>query len=82
MSSFVDIPGAVCAATGFRAAGVAAGLKRSGGLDLALIVSDALASASLRPRAPVTALAQPAFTTITCGVAARLQMGSKLVRGS
>jgi glutamate N-acetyltransferase/amino-acid N-acetyltransferase len=46
VSSFVDIPGAVCAATGFRAAGVAAGLKRSGGLDLALIVSDTPASAA------------------------------------
>jgi glutamate N-acetyltransferase/amino-acid N-acetyltransferase len=46
MSPFTDIPGAVCAATGFRAAGVAAGLKRSGGLDLALIVSDTPASAA------------------------------------
>jgi glutamate N-acetyltransferase/amino-acid N-acetyltransferase len=44
MSAFTDIPGAVCAARGFRAAGVAAGLKRSGGLDLALIVSDTPAS--------------------------------------
>lgn len=33
----------VCAAKGFRAAGVAAGIKKSGGLDLALIVSDAAA---------------------------------------
>jgi glutamate N-acetyltransferase/amino-acid N-acetyltransferase len=41
-----EIPGAVCAAGGFRAAGVAAGLKRSGGLDLALIVSDSPASAA------------------------------------
>ncbi|HYR63919.1 MAG TPA: bifunctional glutamate N-acetyltransferase/amino-acid acetyltransferase ArgJ [Actinomycetota bacterium] len=46
MSSFTAIPGAVCAASGFRAAGVAAGLKRSGGLDLALIVSAAEASAA------------------------------------
>jgi glutamate N-acetyltransferase/amino-acid N-acetyltransferase len=46
MSPFTGIPGAVCAATGFRAAGVAAGLKRSGGLDLALIVSDTPASAA------------------------------------
>jgi glutamate N-acetyltransferase/amino-acid N-acetyltransferase len=46
MSAFSDIPGAVCAARGFRAAGVAAGLKRSGGLDLALIASDAPASAA------------------------------------
>ena len=46
MSDFTAIPGAVCAARGFRAAGVAAGLKRSGGLDLALIVSDTQASAA------------------------------------
>ena len=46
MSGFTEIPGAVCAAGGFRAAGVAAGLKRSGGLDLALVVSDAPASAA------------------------------------
>jgi glutamate N-acetyltransferase/amino-acid N-acetyltransferase len=46
MSDFTDIPGAVCAARGFRAAGVAASLKRSGGLDLALIVSDTQASAA------------------------------------
>ena len=46
MSVFTDAPGAVCAASGFRAAGVAAGLKRSGGLDLALIVSDVPASAA------------------------------------
>ena len=46
MSPFTGIPGAVCAATGFRAAGVAAGLKRSGGLDLALVVSDTPASAA------------------------------------
>ena len=46
MSGFTEIPGAVCAAGGFRAAGVAAGLKRSGGLDLALIVSGAPAAAA------------------------------------
>jgi glutamate N-acetyltransferase/amino-acid N-acetyltransferase len=46
MSGFTDIPGAVCAASGFRAAGVAAGIRRSGGLDLALIVSDTPASAA------------------------------------
>ena len=46
MTAFADIPGAVCAAQGFRAAGVAAGLKRSGGLDLALIVSEGTASAA------------------------------------
>src|SRR5207249_1872594 len=36
----------VCAAAGFRAAGVAAGIKRSGGLDLALVVSDLPAAAA------------------------------------
>lgn len=44
--SLTQIPGAVCAARGFRAAGVAAGIRRSGGLDLALIVSDTPASAA------------------------------------
>ena len=38
--------GGVTAAEGFRAAGVAAGLKRSGGLDLALVVSDGPAAAA------------------------------------
>lgn len=44
--SFTDIRGAVCAATGFRAGAVAAGIKRSGGLDLVLIVSDGPAAAA------------------------------------
>ncbi|MEO1133256.1 MAG: bifunctional glutamate N-acetyltransferase/amino-acid acetyltransferase ArgJ [Cyanobacteria bacterium J06639_1] len=35
-----SIPGSVAAPQGFRAAGIAAGLKPSGGLDLALIVSE------------------------------------------
>jgi glutamate N-acetyltransferase/amino-acid N-acetyltransferase len=46
MIEITEIPGSVCAAAGFRAAGVAAGLKRSGGLDLALLVSDSPASAA------------------------------------
>jgi glutamate N-acetyltransferase/amino-acid N-acetyltransferase len=37
---FRDIEGSVSAPAGFRAAGVACGIKKSGGLDLALIVSD------------------------------------------
>jgi glutamate N-acetyltransferase/amino-acid N-acetyltransferase len=36
----------VTAATGFRAAGVAAGIKASGGLDLALVVNDGPATAA------------------------------------
>ena len=41
MSSAVDAPGVgVTAARGFRAAGVAAGLKSSGALDVALVVND------------------------------------------
>lgn len=45
-AGFTGIAGAVCAPKGFRAAGVAAGIKRSGGLDLALIVSDTPATAA------------------------------------
>ena len=41
---FRDIEGSVSAPAGFRAAGVACGIKKSGGLDLALIVSDTPAS--------------------------------------
>ncbi|HMC09295.1 MAG TPA: bifunctional glutamate N-acetyltransferase/amino-acid acetyltransferase ArgJ [Actinomycetota bacterium] len=41
-----DLDQGVCAAAGFRAAGVAAGIKRSGGLDLALVVSDLPAAAA------------------------------------
>jgi glutamate N-acetyltransferase/amino-acid N-acetyltransferase len=40
------IPGGVATARGFRAAGVSAGIKASGGLDLALIVSEAPAQAA------------------------------------
>jgi glutamate N-acetyltransferase / amino-acid N-acetyltransferase len=46
MAEFQQIPGSVCAPLGFRAAGVAAGIKASGNLDVALIVSDELASAA------------------------------------
>ena len=40
------IEGGVSAPAGFRAAGVACGIKKAGGLDLALIVSDAPAAAA------------------------------------
>ena len=40
------IEGGVSAPAGFRAAGVACGIKKAGGLDLALIVSDATAAAA------------------------------------
>jgi glutamate N-acetyltransferase/amino-acid N-acetyltransferase len=40
------IPGGITAARGFRAAGVSAGIKASGALDLALIVPDAPAAAA------------------------------------
>jgi glutamate N-acetyltransferase/amino-acid N-acetyltransferase len=42
--SVVPITGGVCAASGFMAAGVSAGLKHSGALDLALVVSTRPAS--------------------------------------
>src|SRR6185436_15692386 len=42
----VQIDGSVSAPAGFRAAGVACGIKKSGGLDLALIVSDTPASSA------------------------------------
>ena len=40
------IRGGITAAKGFRAAGVSAGIKASGALDLALIVPDAPAAAA------------------------------------
>jgi len=40
------IPGGITAAAGFRAAGVAAGIKRSGALDVTLIVADRPAAAA------------------------------------
>src|SRR4028119_2361175 len=46
MAEVNEIPGSVCAPQGFRAAGVAAGLKPSGNPDVALIVSDEGASAA------------------------------------
>lgn len=44
--NFVEVPGCVSAPAGFRAAGVACGIKKSGALDLALVVSDGPASAA------------------------------------
>lgn len=46
MAEFCEVPGAVCAARGFRAAGVAAGIKPSGNPDVTLIVSDVPAAAA------------------------------------
>jgi len=46
MAEFFEVPGAVCAPQGFRAAGVAAGIKPSGNPDVTLIVSDYPASAA------------------------------------
>jgi glutamate N-acetyltransferase/amino-acid N-acetyltransferase len=43
---FIPIEGGVSAPAGFRAAGVACGIKKSEGLDLALIVSDTPAAAA------------------------------------
>jgi glutamate N-acetyltransferase/amino-acid N-acetyltransferase len=46
MVNWREIPGGVTAAKGYRAAGIAAGLKPSGAKDLALIVSDVEAIAA------------------------------------
>ena len=43
---FLSIEGGITAPRGFRAAGVACGIKASGALDLSLLVSDAVASAA------------------------------------
>jgi glutamate N-acetyltransferase/amino-acid N-acetyltransferase len=43
---FTQVDGSVSAPAGFRATGVACGIKKSGGLDLALIVSDMPASSA------------------------------------
>jgi glutamate N-acetyltransferase/amino-acid N-acetyltransferase len=45
-TTFTEIPGSVTAPRGFRAAGVACGIKARGGLDLAIIASDAPASSA------------------------------------
>ena len=56
---FTAVDGGITAPRGFRAAGVACGIKASGGLDLSLVVSDTIASAaavfttSLAKAAPV-----------------------------
>ena len=44
--AFTPVDGGVSAPAGFRAAGVACGIKKSGGLDLALIVSETPASSA------------------------------------
>ena len=45
-ATFVDIPGGISAPSAFRASGVACGIKKTGALDFALIVSDVPASAA------------------------------------
>jgi glutamate N-acetyltransferase/amino-acid N-acetyltransferase len=45
-ASFTAREGAVCAPAGFRAAGISCGIKKSGAPDLALIVSEPVASAA------------------------------------
>ena len=45
-ASFTAREGAVCAPAGFRAAGISCGIKKSGAPDVALIVSESLASAA------------------------------------
>src|SRR5713226_7988527 len=45
-STVSTIPGGIATPRGFRAAGVSAGIKANGGLDLALLVSDAPAHAA------------------------------------
>jgi len=45
-STVATIPGGVTTARGFRAAGISAGIKASGGLDLALLVSETPAHAA------------------------------------
>jgi len=44
--SVTSVPGGITAASGFRASGIAAGIKASGALDVTLIVADAPASAA------------------------------------
>ena len=46
MAELRSVPGSVCAPRGFRAAGVAAGIKPSGNPDVALILSGAPATAA------------------------------------
>ena len=46
MSEWQEIKGGVTAPRGYKAAGIAAGLKPSGAMDLALIVSDVEAIAA------------------------------------
>jgi glutamate N-acetyltransferase / amino-acid N-acetyltransferase len=54
--SITELPGGVCATPGIRAAGIAAGLKPSGNLDLALVSADGpVAAAAVQTRNRVTA---------------------------
>jgi glutamate N-acetyltransferase / amino-acid N-acetyltransferase len=54
--SITELPGGVCATPGIRAAGVAAGLKPSGNLDLALVAAPSVvAAAAVQTRNRVTA---------------------------
>src|SRR5436190_23050330 len=45
-NTFTRLPNSIAAPAGFRASGVAAGIKASGGLDVALIVADSTVSAA------------------------------------
>jgi glutamate N-acetyltransferase/amino-acid N-acetyltransferase len=66
--SIAPVEGGVTAAGGFRAAGVACGIKKTGALDLALIVPDRLASAA---GVFTTNLAQAAPVVLSRGHLAR-----------
>jgi len=53
----VDVPGGVCAVSGIRAAGIAAGLKPSGTPDLALVAADrTVVAAAVQTTNQVTAM--------------------------
>ena len=56
MTSLESLDGGVCATAGIQAAGIAAGLKRSGRLDLALVAADEVVpAAAVQTRNQVTA---------------------------
>ena len=63
-------PGGICAAKGFRASGVSAGIKTSGGLDLAMVVSEVEASVAAT------------FTTNLAAAAPVLLCRERLQKGS
>src|SRR3954465_3607226 len=80
--AFRPLDGSVSAPAGFRSAGVSCGIKNSGALDLALIVSDTPASAAAVFTTKTAQAGPIAVSTATKAQAARIRVSRARLQGS